>query len=565
MEKRWVIKPADEEKILALQKELQVHPVICRLLVQRGISTFEEAKQFFRPSIDDLHDPYLMKGMHLAIERINLALEKNERILIYGDYDVDGTTSVALTYSFFKNIYYNIDYYIPDRYTEGYGISFKGVDYAKETNCKLVIALDCGIKANDKIDYANQLNIDFIICDHHLPGDEIPNAIAVLDPKQSDCPYPYKELCGCGIGFKLIQAFAQHHEMPFESVAHFLDLVAISIASDIVPMTGENRILAYYGLEQLNKDPRPGLKALIATTGFEGPLSISNIVFGIGPRINAAGRLDDAKNAVRMLISQTEEHAKNGADILQGKNTDRKEIDKQITVSALAMLNDDPLEKNKVTTVLFHEDWHKGVIGIVASRLIDHYYRPTILLAQSNGLISGSARSVKGFDIYEAIKQCSNLLEQFGGHMYAAGLSLLPENLEKFKMRFEEVVRELIKPEQLIPEIEVDAIIRLKDISPSFYNIIKQFSPFGPQNMHPVFMTQQVWNNGRSKIVGDNHLKLGVKDNDLFNADAIAFQKGDFYNSISNGNTFDICYALEENFFNDLKTIQLNVKEIRMN
>ena len=347
MEKRWVIKPADEEKILALQKELQVHPVICRLLVQRGISTFDEAKQFFRPSIDDLHDPYLMKGMHLAIERINLALEKNERILIYGDYDVDGTTSVALTYSFFKNIYYNIDYYIPDRYSEGYGISFKGVDYAKETNCKLVIALDCGIKANDKIDYANQLNIDFIICDHHLPGDEIPNAIAVLDPKQSDCPYPYKELCGCGIGFKLIQAFAQHHEMPFESVAHFLDLVAISIASDIVPMTGENRVLAYYGLEQLNKDPRPGLKALIATTGFEGPLSISNIVFGIGPRINAAGRLDDAKNAVRMLISQTEEHAKNGADILQGKNTDRKETKSNTQTTKQTSNNYNNYNKNK--------------------------------------------------------------------------------------------------------------------------------------------------------------------------------------------------------------------------
>ncbi len=564
MEKRWVLMPVDEEKVTALQKELQVHPVICRLLVLRGITTFQEAKQFFRPALTDLLDPFLMKGMQLAVDRINLAIENNERILVYGDYDVDGTTAVALTFTFLRNIYEHVDYYIPDRYNEGYGISFKGIDYAKENGCTLIIALDCGIKANDKVDYATQQGIDFIICDHHLPGDEIPAAIAVLDPKQNDCNYPYKELSGCGIGFKLIQAFALHHEMPFESLISFLDLVAISIASDIVPITGENRVLAYFGLEQLNKAPRPGLKALIETTGYEGQLNISNIVFGIGPRINAAGRLDDAKKAVRMLISETAEHAKDSAGILHDKNIDRKEIDKQITKEAMLMLESDPSEKNKVTTVLCNDDWHKGVIGIVASRLIDHYYRPTILLAKSNGMISGSARSVKGFDIYEAIRQCNDLLEQFGGHMYAAGLSLLPENLEKFKIRFEEVVRSLIKPEQLIPEVEVDAIIRLKDITPSLFNILKQFSPFGPQNMYPVFMTPDVYSNGKTRIVGENHLKLGVKDSELFHADAIAFQKGEYFEPLSAGKTFDICYAIEENHFNDMTSIQLNVKEIKL-
>ncbi|MFI5171208.1 MAG: single-stranded-DNA-specific exonuclease RecJ, partial [Chitinophagales bacterium] len=533
MDKRWVFKETDDEKVISLQQELKVHPIVCRLLVQRGINTFDEAKKFFRPEISDLHDPYLMKDMQKAVDRINNAIAANERILIFGDYDVDGTTSVALVYSFFSEMYSNIDFYIPDRYHEGYGISIKGIDYAKNTNCGLIIALDCGIKANDKVDYANNAGIDFIICDHHIPGEKIPAAFAVLDPHQADCKYPYKELSGCGIGFKLVQAFALHHDIPIERILHLLDLVVVSIASDIVPITGENRVLAYHGLQQLNNNPRPGFKALIEITGYEIPLNISNIVFGLGPRINAAGRMDDANKAVKMLIADSVEKAKNGADILQEKNVNRKEIDKKITNDAMLMMQNDPLTNEKVTTVLFSDEWHKGVIGIVASRLIDHYYKPTILLTSSGGMLFGSARSIKNFDIYEAILECSDLLEQFGGHMFAAGLSLLPENLEKFKIRFEEVVRKRIKPEQLIPEIEIDSTLELKDITPTLNKILKQFAPFGPKNMLPVFMSSSLKSNGRSKIVGDNHLKLGLKDNNFFNADAIAFQKGNFYDMIS--------------------------------
>ncbi len=564
MDKRWVFKETDEEKVNSLQQQLKVNPIICKLLIQRGIHTYDEAKKFFRPTIDDLYDPFLMKDMQKAVDRINVAISKNERILIFGDYDVDGTTSVALVYSFFRDLYSNLDYYIPDRYHEGYGISFKGIDYAKETNCTLIIALDCGIKANDKIDYANERNIDFIICDHHIPGDKVPDAVAILDPQQIDCNYPYKELSGCGIGFKLVQAFAQQHNIPMEKIIPLLDLVVVSIASDIVPITGENRVLAFCGLEQLNANPRPGLKALIEITGYNTPLSISNIVFGLGPRINAAGRMDDANKAVRMLVSESVEKAKDGADILQEKNVDRKEIDKKITLDAIRMLQEDEEVANRVTTVLCSSEWHKGVVGIVASRLLDHYYRPTILLTESNGMLFGSARSVKNFDIYEAIKQCNDLLEQFGGHMYAAGLSLRPENFEKFKQRFEEVVRATITPDQLIPEIEIDSALELKDITPTFNNIIKQFAPFGPQNMYPVFMTGKLKNNGRSKIVGDNHLKLSIKDSNLYNVEAIAFQKGNYFNDIAKGSSFDLCYTIEENNFRDMKSLQLNVREIKI-
>ncbi len=565
MNKRWVIKETDEEKVNSLQEQLKVNPIICKLLIQRGINTYDEAKKFFRPTIDDLHDPFLMKDMQKAIDRIDHAIENNERILVFGDYDVDGTTSVALVYSFFREIYPNIDFYIPDRYKEGYGISFKGIDYAEETKCTLIIALDCGIKANDKIDYANKKNIDFIICDHHIPGEFVPEAIAVLDPHQKDCSYPYKELSGCCIGFKLVQAFSKQHQIPDGKIIPLLDLVVVSIASDIVPITGENRVLAFCGLEQLNANPRPGLKALIEITGYTIPLSISNIVFGLGPRINAAGRMDDANKAVRMLVSETVENAKDGADILQEKNVDRKEMDKKITLDAKRMLDEDPDVANKVTTVLWSSDWHKGVVGIVASRLLDHYYRPTILLTLSNGMLYGSARSVKNFDIYEAIKECSDLLDQFGGHMYAAGLSLLPENFEKFQQRFEEVVKATIKPEQLIPEIEIDSALELKDITPTFNNIIKQFAPFGPQNMYPVFLSTKLKNSGRSKIVGDNHLKLSVKDANLYNVEGIAFQKGDYFTKIANGAYFDLCYTIEENDFRDKKSLQLNVREIKIN
>ena len=506
-----------------------------------------------------------MKDMDKAVNRISEAISRNEKILIYGDYDVDGTTAVALVYSFLKDIYSNIDYYVPHRYTEGYGISFKGIDHARDTGCALVIALDCGIKANDKIEYANQQNIDFIICDHHLPGEEVPSAHAVLDPHQPGCHYPYKELSGCGIGFKLVQAFAMQHHIPIASILHLLDLVVVSIASDIVPITKENRVLAYYGLEQLNKNPRPGLKALIEISGYEGHLNISNIVFGLGPRINAAGRMDDANKAVRMLIADTVQQAKDGAGVLQEKNTSRKEIDKMITAEAIAMLYEEAETQKKVTTVLFSEEWHKGVIGIVASRLLDHFYRPTIMLTLSNGRITGSARSIKKFDIYEAIKECGDLLEQYGGHMYAAGLTMHPENLQLFKDRFERVVRSRIKDEQMIPEIDIDAALQLKDITPGLHNIIRQFEPFGPQNMHPVFMSNELFNNGKSRIVGDNHLKLGIKDLQRFNADGIAFQKGSFFADIASGKPFDLCYTIEENNFNNSTTIQLNVKEIKLN
>lgn len=565
MEKRWVIKPADDEKVNLLRQQLRIHPVLCKLLVQRGIYSFEEARSFFRPSLADLHDPFLMKGMQKAVSRINQAIAGNERILIYGDYDVDGTTSVALVYSFLSMFYSNIDYYIPDRYTEGYGISFKGIDYAEENKCSLVIALDCGIKSNEKMVYANAHNIDFIICDHHLPGDTLPAAYAILDPHQSDCTYPYKELSGCGIGFKLIQAFALYNKLNADTVTPFLDLVVISIASDIVPITGENRILAYYGLQVLNTDPRKGIKALIEVSGLTSPLTINNIVFGLGPRINAAGRLDDAKKAVRMLLSDTHEIAKDNADVLQDKNNDRREIDKQITMEAIEMLQQDVEEKNKVTNVLFSEKWHKGVVGIVASRVIDQYYKPTILLTLSHDMLVGSARSVKNFDIYQAITACSDLLEQYGGHMYAAGLSLKPANLQAFKKRFDDEVRKRILPEQLIPEVEIDAEINLSDIRSEFYNILKQFAPFGPQNMHPVFATKNICSNGRTKIVGDGHLKLGMKDDNFFHADGIAFQKGLFYEQMLPGNKFDVCYTIEENIFNGRENLQLNVREIKMN
>lgn len=565
MEKRWVIKDADDEIVNSLQQDLKVNHVICKLLVQRGIYTFEAAKQFFRPGIEHLHDPFLMKDMHKAIARINTAINNNERILIYGDYDVDGTTSVALAYSFFHHIYKNIDYYIPDRYKEGYGISIQGIDHAKKEGCTLIIALDCGIKAVDKIDYANSLGVDFIICDHHIPGDIVPAAHAVLDPHQPDCNYPYKELSGCGIGFKLIQAYAINHNIPIEQIIPYLDLVVVSIASDIVPLTGENRVLAHFGLTQLNTNPRPGLKALIKLSGYEGPLNISSIVFGLGPKINAAGRMDDANKAVRMLIAETVEHATTGADELQVQNVDRKAVDKKITADALNILQNDAGVADRVSTVMWSADWHKGVIGIVASRLLDHYYKPTILLTESNGMLFGSARSVKNFDIYEAIKSCSDLLEQYGGHMYAAGLSMKPENFEAFKQRFDDTVRATIKPEQLIPEIEIDAALNLRNISKKFNDIIKQFAPFGPQNMDPIFMSGELLNNGRSKIVGDNHLKLGLKDNDLINAEAIAFQKGAFFNAISNGARFDICYTIEENTYRNTTSLQLNVRDIKLN
>lgn len=559
--KRWVVKEIDTALARTLQDELKLNPVLARLLVQRNIRTFEEARIFFRPSLDHLHDPFLMKDMDKAVDRINAAMMHNEKIVIYGDYDVDGTTSVALMYSFLKKHYPNIDYYIPDRYKEGYGISQAGIDWAKQQQCSLIIALDCGIKSIDKIAYANSIGIDFIICDHHLPGDEIPAAVAVLDPKRTDCTYPYKELSGCGIGFKLLQAYCNSHQISFDELTPYLDLVVVSIASDIVPITGENRTLAYFGLKQLNESPREGLKALLETAVSRKEISVSDIVFIIGPRINAAGRIDDAKNAVRLLLSETQFTAGSNAELLNQKNTERRQFDMDITKEALAILQDDIYDQRK-STVIYREHWHKGVIGIVASRLTEVHYKPTIVLTQSNGVAAGSARSIAGFDIYSAIKECGDLLEQFGGHMYAAGLTLKLENVDKFIKRFEEVVSATIDENLLTPEIVVDDEIQLKDITPSFYNILKQFAPFGPGNMKPVFVTRNLTDTGYSRVVGNDHLKISLKDKDNYSGNGIAFGMAHFEELVRD-EPVDIVYTIEENEWRNVVRIDLMIKDIK--
>ncbi len=560
--KRWVLKDFDAALAKKLQVELKVHPILARLLVQRNIHTYEDAKTFFRPSIEHLHDPFLMLDMDKAVERINVAMMNNEKILVYGDYDVDGTTSVALVYSFLKKQYPNLEYYIPDRYKEGYGISQQGIDWAKQNNFSLIIALDCGIKSIDKIAYASSLGIDFIICDHHLPGDEIPAAVAVLDPKRVDCSYPFKELSGCGIGFKLMQAYAQTHQIAFDELIEYLDLVVVSIASDIVPITGENRILAYFGLKKLNESPREGLKALLETAVSKKEITISDIVFIIGPRINAAGRIDDAKNAVRLLLSESQYTAGNNAELLNQKNTERRQFDMDITKEALAILDQEDVYGSRKSTVLFREHWHKGVIGIVASRLTEVHYKPTIVLTESNGVAAGSARSIAGFDIYSAIKECSDLLEQFGGHMYAAGLTLKLDNVDKFIQRFEEVVSSTIDENLLTPEIVVDDELRLKDITPSFYNILKQFAPFGPGNMKPVFVTRNLRNTGYSRIVGNDHLKISLKDSDNYSANGIAFGMAHF-DELVREEAVDIVYTIEENEWRNEVRIDLMIKDIK--
>ena len=562
MKKRWVVKGFDQGIAKHLNDVLKIHPVLCQLLAQRSIATFSEAKDFFRPEWKHLHDPFLMKDMDKAIARIQSAMQQKEKILIYGDYDVDGTTSVATVYTFLKKYYNDLNYYLPDRYIEGYGISHQGIDWAKANGFQLIIALDCGIKAMDKIEYANNLGIDFIICDHHLPGEEIPAAVAVLDPKRVDCDYPYKELSGCGIGFKLMQAFALTHSIPEAELHSLLDLVVISIASDIVPITGENRVLAFLGLQQLNNNPREGVKALIKASNAKRELNISDIVFILGPRLNAAGRMDDARNAVKLLISETSTQAENNADTLNEKNKARKEVDESITNEALQMLNDDS-EQEKKSTVLFQPHWHKGVIGIVASRMLDHYYRPTIILTESNGVAAGSARSVAGYDIYNAIKSCSDLLEQFGGHMFAAGLTLKKENVEAFKQRFEEVVSQSIDERMLVPEITIDAEISPADISNRFYDVLKQFAPFGPHNMKPVFVSKRMVDTGHSRIVGVNHLKLSLMKTDTpYRLNGIAFSGDQYFDLVKSKVPIDICYTLEENEWNNIKTIEMNVRDI---
>ncbi len=578
MDKCWVLKPqGDPEKIKELSKKLGIDKSLANLLVQRGVTSFDEAKTFFRPSLTDLHDPFLMKDMDKAIARISLSIAKKEKILVYGDYDVDGTSAVSLVYTFLQSFHEEMDFYIPDRDNEGYGISFKGIDYAAETNVKLIIALDCGIKSVEKVAYATTKGIDFIICDHHRPGSEIPLASAILDPKRSDCQYPYKELSGCGIGFKLIQAYAQLNDIPFDQLIKYLDLVVISIASDIVDITGENRILAYFGLKLINSKPRPGLEALLRYSAmmknddglggcvFTRELTITDLVFMIGPRINAAGRIESGKNSVRLLITKNLDDAKRVAEQINAYNTERKTLDSQATQQALGMIDADAQLKSARSTVIYHPDWHKGVIGIVASRLTETYYRPTIVLTLSNGLITGSARSVRDFDIYEAVDACSDLLEHFGGHKFAAGLSLKPENLDKFRARFEAFVCDRLQGIELVPVLDIDTKLPMNAISSHFYSILKQFAPFGPGNMAPLFLTNGVMDAGGSRIVGKNHLKLNVVHPEIAGGpfSAIAFQQGEQFTMIEKQIPFNICYHLEENEWNGSVNLQLNIKDIK--
>jgi single-stranded-DNA-specific exonuclease len=564
MNKHWAIKDAaDELEVKALAEALNIDTVLCGLLINRGIKNYEDARLFFRPDELHLHDPFLMADMEKAVLRIEEAIANGEKILVYGDYDVDGTTSVSVVYSFFKKLYDNLEYYIPDRYREGYGISTIGIDYAAENGFTLVVALDCGIKSVDKIAYANTKGIDFIICDHHLPGDELPAAIAVLDPKRSDCEYPYKELSGCGIGFKLIQAYAEKNDIPFEEINCYLDLVAISIACDIVHITGENRVLAHLGLQKINSNPCVGVKTLMEVAGRGTTYTISDVVFLLGPRINAAGRMDDAKHAVELLIATDEESAKEKSWSINTKNTERKGHDLSITDEALGMIDGDEALINRKSTVVFNEHWHKGVIGIVASRLTEKYYRPTIVLTRSNGHVAGSARSVLGYDLYEALCGCSDLLIQFGGHRYAAGLTMHPENVEAFKNRFEEVVSATIKPEQLIQQIQIDAELRLSQVEPKFFRVLNQFAPFGPENMAPVFITKNVYVSGIAGLVGENHLKMVVIQEGSPGFNCIGFNQGEHLEKIKKDVPFDICYAIEENVWQERRTIQLNIKGLR--
>jgi len=513
MEKFWKIKENGyDPDIDRLSKELNIDTVLSTLLIQRGIRTFDQAKAFFSPDIINLYDPFLMKDMSEAVERIEKAMSAGEKILIYGDYDVDGTTSVAMVYSFFSKYYNKMDYYIPDRYNEGYGISYKGIEYAELNRIKLIIALDCGIKAIDKIRYAKDKGIDFIVCDHHTPGPNLPDAVAVLDPERKDCKYPFKYLSGCGVGFKLLHAYSIKNNIAFEELLQYLDLVTVSIASDIVPLINENRIIAYHGLKKLNENPCIGLKAIICIAGLEDkPINVDDIVFKIGPRINAAGRIESGRQAVDLLISQNEEEAILHCKKINSYNQARRNIDKNITEEALKEIESYG-SKYKYSTVLYNRNWHKGVVGIVASRLIESFYRPTIILTESNGFATGSARSVIGFDLYKAISECSDLLESFGGHTYAAGLTLKINNVQKLRDRFEEIVKNTINPDQLIPQIEIDTELNLKNITPDFFKVLKQFEPFGPNNMNPVFFAENVVDNGTGKIVGsgEEHLKLNL-------------------------------------------------------
>ena len=565
MQKRWNILSADTETVNTLQKSLNINVALCKILVQRGIDTFDKAKQYFRPELSQLHDPWLMKDMDKAVDRVLSALEKNEKILVFGDYDVDGTTSVACMYKFLQKIYLpqNVEFYIPHRYREGYGVSKMGIDFAKENNFSLIISLDCGIKSIELIAYAKTLGLDFIVCDHHLPDEELPPAIAILNPKQKDCNYPYKELCGCGVGFKLISALSQRLNIPETEYLSYLDLVATAIAADIVPLTGENRVLAFYGLKKINEDPCAGIKALVQQSGIEKKFSINNVVFIIAPRVNAAGRMDDARKAVLMFVEDDFNKVLEYAAMLHSDNVDRKDADSTITEEALSIIDGDEILINKKSTVVFRPHWHKGVVGIVASRLIEKYYRPTVVLTQSGEVVSGSARSVVGFNLYEAIHACREHLIGYGGHFAAAGLTMLPANVEAFSNSFEQIVDSTIEPHLLIPEIIIDTELNFKNITKSFYNILTQMEPFGPENMRPVFITKNVQDTSWSKIVKEQHVRFIVKqDNIIFTG--IGFNMADKFYLLQMNKPLDIVYTLDENEWNGEIHLQLKVIDIRI-
>ena len=569
MEKKWVIrKGANESKVRELSSELGIDPVLAELLVQRGVHTFDEARAFFRPSLDRLHDPFLMKDMDKAVARVEKALDGGEKILVYGDYDVDGTTAVSLVYSFLSRLTSNVGSYIPDRYDEGYGVSTKGIDWAAENGYSLIITLDCGIKAIDRVRYAAEKGIDMIICDHHLPENELPAAVAVLDPKREDCSYPFDDLSGCGVGFKLVQAYAQSHGIAFETLEPLLDLLAVSIASDLVSVTGENRILAHFGLKRLNEDPCKGLKAMISLSGLEpGHLTIDDIVFKIGPRINAAGRMESGGVAVKLLTATDDKTAVEAAEEINRYNTQRKDIDRQNTQEALDMVKNGKCLSFGNATIVYNPSWHKGVVGIVASRLVEAFFKPTIVLTKSNGFVSGSARSVPGFDLYEAIESCSDLLENFGGHLYAAGMTLREDNLPAFCERIEKFIAGKIVPQMQVPVVNIDAKISFSQITPKFLRILKQFQPFGPENATPVFLTENVYDNGNGRKVGaeGGHLKLELieENNPGRHISAIGFNMSGSFDYIKAGNPCDICYSIVENYYRGNSNMQLRIRDIR--
>ncbi len=562
MEKRWKMPVWDANAVLQLQSSLKVNQVICQILVQRGIDNFEKAKQFFRPQLTDLHSPWLMKDMDKAVQRILNAFQQNEKILVYGDYDVDGTTSVACMFRFLQSVYPNVAFYIPHRYREGYGVSQQGIHYAQEHGFSLIISLDCGIKSIELIQYAKDLSIDFIVCDHHLPDKQLPPAVAILNPKQKNCAYPYKELCGCGVGFKLITALAEKLGLSDTIPFQYIDLVACAIAADIVPLTGENRTLAYFGLKKVNENPCIGIKALLQLAGIQKELHINNLVFIIAPRVNAAGRMDDAKKAVQLFIEQDMQAALQLAEMLHNDNTDRKEADTTITAEALSLIQDDANHTHKKTTVVYQEHWHKGVVGIVASRLIEKHYRPTIVLTKSGEYLTGSARSVAGFNLYEAIHACRDYLIGYGGHFAAAGLTLKPENLITFSNAFEAIVNETIDPDLLTPEIIVDAVITLNDITMGFYNIICQMEPFGPENMQPVFMIEKLTDTGYSKIVKEEHIRFVLKQNNS-TITGIGFNMAHFFSLLESQQPIDVVCTIDLNEYMGEKKLQLRVMDIR--